>query len=54
MPNPMRGGGPRQIYGAKLDYRTLPLAAIQTTTVLGSVTTRIFKPRYATRNFRSP
>jgi putative transposase len=51
---PYAGRGPRQIYGAKLDYGALPLAAHQTTTVAGTITTRIFQTHLLHKEFPQP
>ena len=51
---PYAGRGPRQIYGAKLNYRALPTPALQTTTVAGGVTTRIFQIELRHKEFPQP
>jgi len=48
------GRGPRQIYGAKLDYDALPSSALQTTTVVGTITTRIFQTHLLHKEFPQP
>jgi len=48
------GRGPRQIYGAKLDYDALPSSALQTTTVVGTITTRIFQVQLLHKEFPQP
>ena len=48
------GRGPRQIYGAKLDYRALPVTALQSTTVVGAITTRIFHIELLHKEFPQP
>ena len=48
------GRGPRQIYGVKLDYRALPDTALQTTTVVEAITTRIFQVQLLHKEFPQP
>lgn len=51
---PYAGRGPHQIYGDKLDYRALPPTALQTTTSVGSITTRIFQVQVLHKAFPQP
>ena len=48
------GRGPRQIYGDKLNYRALPDTTVQTTTTVGTITTRIVQVQLLHKEFPQP
>ena len=51
---PYSGRGPRRKYGAKLDYRHLPAAALRETTVEGQIETRIYQLQALHKEFTHP